>query len=120
MSQASPAPPASSVQLQLGWLARKAFGGLAAIGLVVLWGLWRLVAKVPATELAGLLERHGAALIGIPAASALALFLIGIIRAIDGPIEFDVLGMRVKGAGAAIILWIAAFVAVGLSIRAVW
>jgi hypothetical protein len=120
MSQASPAPPSSSVQLQLGWLARIAFGGLPAIGLVVLWGLWRLVAKEPATELAGLLERHGAALIGIPAASALALFLIGIIRAIDGPIEFDVLGMRAKGAGAAIILWIAAFVTVGLSIRAVW
>ena len=119
MSQASPAPPSSSVQLQLGWLARIAFGGLAAIGLVVLW-LCRLVAKVPATELAGLLERHGAALIGNPAASALALFLIGIIRAIDGPIEFDVLGMRAKGAGAAIILWIAAFVTVGLSIRAVW
>ena len=97
MSQASPAPPSSFVQLQLGWLARIAFGGLAAIGLVVLCGLWRLVAKVPATELAGLLERHGAALIGIPAASALALFLIGIIRAIDGPIAAEQMSLAGPG-----------------------
>jgi len=117
MSQINPSPP---VQSRLDWLGRIAFGGLAVVGLVVLWRIWRLIAKVPAAELAALIERHGAALIGVPAATALALFLIGIVRAIDGPIEFDVLGLQAKGAGAAIILWITAFVAIELSIRAVW
>ncbi|MCW3474696.1 hypothetical protein [Limobrevibacterium gyesilva] len=120
MSQTDSTPPIPPAQPQLGWLVRIAFSGLAAIGLVVLWRLWRLAAEVPAMELGGLVARHGAVLIGVPAAAVLALFLIGIVRAIDGPIEFDVLGLRARGAGAAIILWIAAFVAIGLSIRAVW
>ena len=97
-----------------------AFGGLAAASLFVLWQLWRLVAKIPATEFASLVERHGAALIGIPTAAALAFFVIGIICTILSTIEFDLLGIRASGAAAAIILWIIVFVATGLSIRAVW
>lgn len=120
MSQTNPTQPTTHDQPRWGWLARIAFGGFAAIGLLVLWQLWRLAAKAPATELAGLVERHGDALIGVPAAAALASFLIGVVRAIDGPIEFEMLGLRAKGAGAAIILWITAFVAVRLSIGAIW
>jgi hypothetical protein len=111
--QTSPNQPVS-------WLSRVAFGALAAMALVFLCALWTLVEKIPAMDLAGIVERHGIAFIGVPVAAALALFLISVIRAIDGPMEFDLLGLRANGAGAAIILWIAVFVAVGLLIRAMW
>jgi hypothetical protein len=116
MNQTDPiqaAPPS-------GWLARVAFGGLAPASLLVLWQLWRLVAELPATEFASLIERHGAALLGIPTAIALAFFVIGMTCTIEGTIEFDLLGLRASGAAAAIILWTIVFVATGLLIRAVW
>jgi holo-[acyl-carrier protein] synthase len=69
------------------------------------------------TDLAAIIDRHGPAVLGIPMASAAAIILVGLVRALDGPIALDMLGVKAEGAGATAIIWIAAFLAFSRSGR---
>jgi hypothetical protein len=100
---------------------RVAYGTMAAAAVIaVAVGAWRLLAAVPVNDLSALLNLHGPALLGIPAAVGVATVLIGVIRAADGTLQFDILGLKAEGAAAAAILWVTAFLAIALSIRALW
>lgn len=67
-----------------------------------------------------LLDQHGPAVIGAPIAAVAALFLIGLTRALDGPMSFDLFGVKSEGAGATCIIWAILFLVISLTLRALW
>jgi hypothetical protein len=67
-----------------------------------------------------LLRDHFAAIIGLPAAAALAFALVVFLRQTDGPIEFEGLGFKFKGAAGQVAMWIACFLAVSAAIKFCW
>src|SRR3989442_4797467 len=52
-----------------------------------------------------------AASVGLPAAAAAALFIVLVLKVTNGPIEFEGLGFRFKGAAGPIVFWIMCFLA---------
>lgn len=67
-----------------------------------------------------LLDQHGPAAIGIPVAAVAALFFISLTRALDGPMSFDLFGLKSQGAAATCIIWAILFVVISLTLRALW
>jgi hypothetical protein len=73
-----------------------------------------------AVDLWKLLDQHGPAAIGIPVAGLAALFLVSLARALDGPMSFDLFGLRSEGAVAVCIVWAILYLVISLSFRALW
>lgn len=73
-----------------------------------------------AIDLSRLLDQHGPAIIGIPIAAVAALFLISLTRALDGPMSFDLFGLKSEGAAATCIVWAILFLVISLTLRALW
>jgi hypothetical protein len=71
-------------------------------------------------DFATTVDRHGPAVLGIPAAAATAFILVALVRALDGPTTLDFLGLKTEGAGATAFIWIVVFLAISLSFRALW
>jgi hypothetical protein len=71
-------------------------------------------------DLAGFIDRHGPAVVGIPVAGFFALLLVSLARALDGPMALDFIGLRSEGASATCIVWAILFLAISLSFRALW
>jgi hypothetical protein len=67
-----------------------------------------------------MLDRHFAATIGLPAAAAGAFVIIAVIRQTDGPLEFEALGVKFRGASGPIILWVLCFAAMAAGIWLLW
>jgi hypothetical protein len=101
--------------------ARVAYFALATGGAFALVAIARHFSGAFASiDPATIIERHGPALFGIPASAATAFILVALVRALDGPIALDLLGLKTEGAGATAIIWIAVFLAISLSFRALW
>ena len=60
------------------------------------------------------------AMVGLPAGAVAALFLVLILQAEAGPIEFKAIGFEFKGASGPLVLWVACFLAIAAAIRLVW
>jgi hypothetical protein len=73
-----------------------------------------------AIDLATIIDRHGPVVLRTPAAAILALFLVSLTRALDGPMAPEFFGIKSEGASATCIVWIALFAAISVSIRALW
>jgi hypothetical protein len=71
-------------------------------------------------DLAKFCDQHGPAAIGIPVAGVVALVLISLVRALDGPMSLDLFGIRSEGAAATCIVWAILFLVICLSFRALW
>ena len=84
------------------------------------FGVWWIFASLDSGSLLELVERHGPALVGVPAAVCLATAVTCAARAIDGNMDFDFLGVRAQGGTATGGLWLAVFLAVALSVRWLW
>jgi hypothetical protein len=61
-----------------------------------------------------------AASVGLPAAAAAALFIVLVLKVTSGPIEFEGLGFRFKGASGPIVLWVMCFLSMVFGIKALW
>ena len=79
-----------------------------------------LVQRLPDDKVLDLVMRHGPAIVGIPAAALLSLTAVSAARALGGPATIKIVGLRAKGATATFLLWIAAFLACVVAIRALW
>jgi hypothetical protein len=79
-----------------------------------------LVCRLSDAQLIRLVLAHGPAIVGIPAAAFLGLAIVAVARCIGGPATIQIMGLRVEGATATLLLWIAAFLACVLAIRALW
>ena len=66
------------------------------------------------------LNKHFAAIIGLPCAALVAFAIVVFLRQTEGPIEFEGLGFKFRGASGQVAMWIACFVAIALAIRLLW
>jgi hypothetical protein len=61
-----------------------------------------------------------AALMGIPAAIGFAIFIVLILRTTEGPIEFELIGVKFRGASGQIVMWIFTFLSIIAAIKLLW
>ena len=79
-----------------------------------------LVSSAGDPDMRNLLLRHYPAVIGLPSAAGAALFVVLVLRAAAGPIEFEVLGLKFRGASGPVVLWIPCFLAIVVGILTLW
>lgn len=60
------------------------------------------------------------AIIGLPFAALAAFLVVALFRQSEGPIEFEIIGAKFRGASGQILLWIACFLAITASIKLLW
>ena len=89
-----------------------------AAGLVFAFAL--LVVQQQYTKWEDTLEKHFAAIIGLPGAAAVAFVLVIFLRQAEGPVEFEGLGFKVKGAAGQVIMWVLCFLSIAAAIKWVW
>lgn len=65
-------------------------------------------------------EQHFAATVGLPLAMIAALVVVTLFRHQAGPIEFDLLGMRLRGAAGPIVMWVIVFLSMASGIKLLW
>jgi len=65
-------------------------------------------------------QKHFAAVIGLPMAAIASLFIVLVLEYVSGKIEFEMMGLKFKGAAGQIIFWIICFLSIVSSIRLLW
>jgi hypothetical protein len=96
---------------------------LAVVGLICicLVYLYMLLIEVRHNDLASVLLRdHYAALVGLPAAASVSFILVVLLRQTDGPIEFEGLGFKFRGASGQVAMWVICFLAFAIAIKLCW
>ena len=63
---------------------------------------------------------HFAATVGLPSAALVALCIVVFLESSTGPIEFDGLGFKFKGASGPIVLWAFCFLTIAGAIKLLW
>ena len=66
------------------------------------------------------LRKHPLAIVGVPEAMGVALALVVFLRQTDGPIEFEGLGFKLKGAAGQVTMWIMTFLAIAGAMKLLW
>jgi hypothetical protein len=104
-----------SVRPLLVWI----FGVTAFLFIAVAWStvfyigyqehLWREV-----------IRQNFAAMILMPACAGFALVLVLVLRATAGEIEFEVLGLKFRGASGPLVFWVLCFLAQILGVKLLW
>lgn len=72
------------------------------------------------TEWQQILQEHFAAIIGLPGAAAVSFVLVVFLRQTGGPIEFEGLGFKLKGAAGQILMWVICFLSIAGAIKLLW
>jgi hypothetical protein len=94
---------------------------LLAVALGVVVGVWAaaiigaLLGSGP-----GILRQRFAAIVGLPAAGAVAFVIVMVFRQTAGPIEFEAAFIKFKGAAGPVILWALCFLAIAGAIKMLW
>lgn len=65
-------------------------------------------------------REHFAATIGLPSAALASLFVVLFLEVKSGRIEFEVWGMKFRGASGEVVLFIAVFLSIALAIKMLW
>jgi len=63
---------------------------------------------------------HFAATIGLPLAGLTSLSLVLFLKYTAGPLEFEGMGFKFKGASGPIVLWILCFLSIATAIKLLW
>lgn len=74
----------------------------------------------PATWPTAVIEKHFAAMVGTPLAAMTAYSIVSLLKVTNGPIEFEALGFKFRGASGPIILWVFCFLAIGIVFHLLW
>ncbi len=67
-----------------------------------------------------LLQNHYVFFVGLPFAGFLAYFVVGTLENIRGAVEFEIIGIKFKGASGPILMWIITFLSIVLSMHLAW
>jgi hypothetical protein len=67
-----------------------------------------------------LVKDHFAAIVGLSGAALVAFAIVVFLRQTDGPIEFEGLGFKLKGAAGQVVLWVICFFTIALAIKLCW
>ena len=92
----------------------------AAVGGSTLFAYVVYVVAVQFVPWQATLEKHFAAIIGLPCAAIVAFAIVVFLRQTEGPIEFEAVGFKFKGASGQVAMWIACFLAIALAIWLLW
>jgi hypothetical protein len=80
-----------------------------------------LLFEAPRNALATeVLKDHYAAIVGLPAAASVSFILVVLLRQTDGPIEFEGLGFKFRGASGQVAMWVICFLAFAVAIKLCW
>lgn len=63
---------------------------------------------------------HLQAVVGIPGAMISSFVIVSLLEQVSGPIEFEGLGFKFKGASGPVVLWVMVFLSIVLSIKVLW
>lgn len=83
----------------------------------VAYNLW---ADSPNNWIIETVKQHFAATIGLPLAAIAALCLVFLLKFSSGPIEFEGLGFKLRGASGPLVLWVICFLAISGAIKLLW
>jgi hypothetical protein len=61
-----------------------------------------------------------AAIIGLPMSAIASLILVVFLHESQGKIEFEILGMKFRGASGPVVMWIFSFLAMAFAIKIMW
>jgi hypothetical protein len=67
-----------------------------------------------------LITEHFAAVIGLPAAALCASCVVLAFRQAEGPIEFEILTLKLKGAAGPVVLWALCFFVIAAAVKLLW
>ena len=67
----------------------------------------------------GMREQY-AVTVSLPFAAVVALFVVLLLQFSSGPIEFEALGFKFKGAAGPIVLWVLCLIALVAAIKVLW
>jgi hypothetical protein len=112
----------SDVQMRrwVSWVTVIGTGIMSAFffGFLIFQAIWGQAA--PNTWLSILLDKHYAAMVGTPLSAVTAFCIVTLLEVTSGPIEFEALGFKFRGASGPIILWILSFLSVGIVFHLLW
>ncbi|QKE62481.1 hypothetical protein HNE05_03605 [Aquipseudomonas campi] len=93
------------------------FAAICIGAIYLFWLFWSLKHDAAFIQI---LYEHLAAVIGIPGAIITAFVLVSALEQVSGPIEFEGLGFKFKGASGPIVLWVLVFLAIISGIKILW
>ena len=67
-----------------------------------------------------MVQQHPAATIGVAMSAISSFCLVALLEIARGPIEFEVLGFKFKGASGPVILWVFCFLAMVFAVWLLW
>jgi hypothetical protein len=115
VSGAKKSPPSiNKLRYLTSWLI------VIAVCICTAYVLWLFGFQGANPELWTLLITHFPAMAGLPFAALCALFVVTILRVTQGPIEFEGLGFKFRGASGPIVLWVLCYLVIVASIKLVW
>ena len=96
------------------------FAVIAVIGAVFVYGWTILLIIQQFRPWQNVLEKQFAAIVGLPGAAAAAFVLVVFLRQTEGPIEFEGLGFKIKGAAGQLLMWVVCFLSMAGAIKLLW
>jgi hypothetical protein len=92
---------------------------VATVGaIVVAWEMFIVLSDPELNKM--LLKDHMQVVGGIPGAAYTAFVVVTLLRQADGPIEFEALGFKFKGAAGQVMMWAVCYIVVIISIKLLW
>lgn len=67
-----------------------------------------------------MVQQHPAATVGVAISAITAFCLVALLEVARGPIEFEVLGFKFRGASGPLILWVFCFLALIFAVWLLW
>jgi len=90
-------------------------GFFAFLTFHAIWGK-----AAPDTWPTAMLDKHFAAMVGTPLSAMTAFCIVSLLKVTNGPVEFEALGFKFRGASGPIILWVFSFLAIGTIFHFLW
>ena len=115
------APSHSNKEQRWFRIAISVFAFLALISITAVYLVmlgWDIAHRAAWME--AVFEKHAEAVLGLPLAALVALCAVLSLQATSGPIEFEGLGFKFRGASGEIILWVLCMIALSFAIKMLW
>jgi hypothetical protein len=74
----------------------------------------------PTNWLTKLTRTHYAALVGTPMSAVTAFCIVSLLKVTSGPIEFEAIGFKFRGASGPIVLWVFCFLSIAVAFHLLW
>jgi hypothetical protein len=96
-------------------------GGVTITGALILFYLFYYIINSPyRAKLIEYIFAQPGAVIGVPFCGAMAAFIVLLLRTTQGPIEFEALGFKFRGASGPIVMWVLCFLSFVAATKLLW